>query len=246
MRSRHSIRRNIRKNIPSYDSVPVDTGALVSKVVGRIFAVVIAVTIPIGLLLAGFNIAFKLPDIYSFDLSRTMVTDKLDYDDEDKLISDLMSDYMSHKTDSFILRANVDGTTTSVFTKNDAATMKKYRAALDVTTKILYIFLPISALGYLLMILLSRKRALMYSMRAALLVYLGSIITAASMMLVKSNAANFTRDVMGVTTSRADILPQMFGTGLLTLMFVLATVISLIGILLIYALTSRLTHGPRL
>jgi len=246
MRSGHSIQKNIRKNLPSYDSVPVDTGAVISRIIGRIFAVVIAITIPLGLLLAGFNIAFKLPDIYSFDLSRTMVTDKLDYDDENKLISDLMSDYMSHKTDSFILRANVDGTTSSVFTKNDATAMKKYRAALDVTTKTMYAFLPISALGYLLLVLLSRKKALMYSLRAALLVYLGSIITAASLMLVESNAANFTRDVVGVNVSRADVLPQLFGTGLLTAMFVLAAVISLIGIVLLYALTSHIAHGPKI
>jgi hypothetical protein len=243
MRNRHGIKKNIHRNLPSYDATPVDTAATLSKVIGGICAVIIAVAIPVSLISASFNIVFKIPDIYSFDLDRTLAAKELDYMDGSAPIASLMADYMNHKTDSFTLYMNVNGPKKPLFTENDAQTMRSYRKALDAMFNVMCVCLPISALGYLLTLLVKRKQALKYSIKASVFVYLGSIITAASLMLVGSNVANFSRDVIGTAPSRSDILPQMFGAGFRIEMFAVAGLISTIGMALIYALTAKLTNS---
>jgi hypothetical protein len=195
------------------------------------------------MIFASFNIVFKIPDIYSFDLDRTLAARNLGYQDDRALIASLMADYMNHKTDSFVLTTDINGDETSVFTENDANTMKAYRKALDLTFKVMCVCLPVSVVSYLIPILIRRRRTLKYGIKAAVFVYLGSIITVASLMLVGSNAVNFARDIIGAAPSRADILPQMFGTGFFIEIFAVAGLISIIFMALIYALTARLTNS---
>jgi hypothetical protein len=242
-----SVRKNIRKNLPAYDDVLVDVAVTRAKFLGRLCAVIIAIAIPLGMLLAGFNIAFKIPDVYTFDLSRTLATKQIGYNDDKALIPNLMSGYLKHDTDSFILQAKMtDGSTASVFTQNDRDTMKKYRKALDTSFTVMCVLLPVSVIGYFLIYLLGRKRALKYSIRAALIIYLGSAVAAASIMLVSHNASLFSREIIGVSPESGDVLPALFGSGLNVEMFLLTFVISAVAMLLIFALTSKLTHGYKI
>jgi hypothetical protein len=211
-----------------------------------VLAVIIALSIPSGLLLAGLNISFKLPDIYGFDLSRTAAANELQYAGMNEEIATIMSDYLRHKTDSFTLNTEKDGETVSVFTDNDAKSMKKYRDALDVSATAMFVLLPISVFGYLIIFLLRRKAALKYSIRAAFIVYFGSAASVASVMLSKVGAASFAADIIGVSTERNDILPQMFGWGFFAEMFAVAIGISLIAMFFIFALTARLLRNSPL
>jgi hypothetical protein len=204
--------------------------------------VIIALSIPFGMLLAGLNISCKLPDLYSFDLNRTGAAKSIGYTDKNEKIADFMAGYMRHKTDSFILRAKKDGETVSVFTNGDAQAMRKYRNALDVSAGALYALLPVSFAGYLILCLLGRKTALKYSIRAALIVYLGSAVAFGSVMLSKSNSAAFAADIIGVSYERGDVLPHLFSGGLFAEIFALAVGISALAMFLIFALTARLTR----
>ncbi|MDR2156703.1 MAG: hypothetical protein LBO81_02845, partial [Clostridiales Family XIII bacterium] len=127
------VKRNIRKHIRKYDAADSNAAKTARSVLGVALAAVFALTVPISAIFFAANLVFRLPDLYNFDISRTVVAEDIELKTKTDAIGDLISDYMFHRTDYFQLRAEYQGREKPVFSINDGMNIGRYRTLLDHT-----------------------------------------------------------------------------------------------------------------
>jgi hypothetical protein len=208
------------------------------------------VLLPFFAIFASVNAAVRIPDVYSFDLSRTMVVSDLKIKVEDAQISDLISHYMLHKTNHFQLSQKYKygdtETETPIFSPDDAINLAKYRNAVDILLYIAIAAMIICTLSFIYLVRTKRKRSLRRSLFAGLIIYIGSMIGFSLSLFDKGTRAVVTKDILGINYSKHDLLPELFGAGLRTEMLIVSDVISLLIIIVAYYIVMRFTRGHTL
>jgi hypothetical protein len=245
---KRSVKRNIKKNIVRYDKASIDAISGINRVVNRVFVILFAVLLPFLAIFASVNVAVRIPDVYSFDLSRTMVVSELKINVEDSQISDLISHYMVHKTNRFQLsqKDKYNDADTPIFSPDDAINLSKYRNAADILLYIAIFAMIICTLAFIHLVRTKRKRSLRRSLFAGLIIYIGSMIGFTLSLFDKDTLTVVTKDILGINYSRYDLLTKLFGEGLRVEMLVVSGVISLLIIIAAYYIVMRFTRGHTL
>lgn len=97
----------------------------------RILAPILMISIPLFVIMAVDNTLMRLPDLYNYHfLSTEILNERMVAADEDD-VSQLMSDYLLHKTDQFQMKEDLEYLPAEVFTDADGAMMKVLRSLLD-------------------------------------------------------------------------------------------------------------------
>jgi hypothetical protein len=242
---KHSVKRNIKKNILRYDKTSLDAVGMADLIVCRVLIVLFAVLLPFFAIFASVNVAVRIPDVYSFDLSRTMIISESKINAEDSEISGLISHYMMHKTDRFQLsqKDKFSEAETPIFSPDDAINLSKYRKAADLLVYIAIAAFVICVLAFAYLMITKRKRSLRRGLFAGLIVYIGSLIGIVLSLYDKATRTSIMYDVLGISYSKHDVLPKFFGAGLRTEMLIVSGVISLLIILVVYYLVMHFTKG---
>jgi hypothetical protein len=242
---KHSVKRNIKKNILRYDKTSLDAIGTVDLVVSRVMIVLFAVLLPFFAIFSAANVAVRIPDVYSFDLSRTMIVSELKINVDDSAISDLISHYMMHKTDRFQLsqKDKFSEAETPIFSPDDAINLSKYRRAADVLLYIAVASIVFCVISFAYLQRTKRKRSLRRSLFASLIIYIGSMFGLALSLYDKATRNSIADDILGINYSKHDVLPKFFGAGLRTEMLIVSGVISLLIIIVVYYIVMHFTKG---
>jgi hypothetical protein len=245
---KRSVKRNIKKNIVRYDKTSIDAASGIDRVISRTLIILFAVLLPFFAIFASVNAAVRIPDVYSFDLSRTMMVSDLNINVKDSQISDLMSHYMLHKTNRFQLsqKDKYNDVDTPIFSPDDAINLSKYRNAADILLYIAIAAMIICALSFAYLMRTKKKRSLRRSLFAGLIIYIGSMFGFALSLFDKDTRTVITKEILEVNYSKYDLLPKLFGEGLRVEMLIVSGVISLLIIIAAYYIVMRFTRGHTL
>jgi hypothetical protein len=247
-----SVQRNFRKNIRSVSgggplmSAPRTSGV---TLLCRVLAVIFALALPLSSVALGLNVALRIPDVYAFDMSRTVVEKDLKETVgaavTSSAIADKMSEYMMHKTDIFQVRAETDTRAYPVFTLGDAAAMEGFRAGLDGVWKFFIVFFPLGLICFVLVPVLRRRAILRRGHFAAMVIYLGTLLGIAIFTQTGGALASFFDEYLGVSFGEYDVLPTLFDRWLSLEAVAVALGVSLVIMLAAQAVVMKLTKGYR-
>lgn len=97
----------------------------------RILAPLLFITIPLFVIMTVDNTLLRLPDLYEYHfLSSEILDERMVAAGEDD-VSQLMSDFLLHKTDQFQMKEDLEYMPAEVFTKADGAMISELRSLLD-------------------------------------------------------------------------------------------------------------------
>jgi len=97
----------------------------------RILAPILIVAIPLLVIMTVDNGLMRLPDLYKYHLlSNDILGERMVAADSND-VSQLMSDYLLHKTDRFQMKEDLEYMPADVFTKADGGMMESLRTLLD-------------------------------------------------------------------------------------------------------------------
>jgi hypothetical protein len=237
------VRRNIRKNITRYDKTHSDPAGMFRRLFSKLLAILLVLILPFIGLIATSNLVFRIPDLYNFDLSRSMSSDEINLKLEGGEVGRLISGYMLHKTDYFQIRANFQGREKPVFSVNDGMNAGRYRNILDKSLIMLCVILPLFLICCVLLYQLESRRLLRRSYQAGCIFFV--LICALLFWGIQNETARVAvlRGMINIRETTADILPELFGDGFrlaaLAAIIVLSLVIIGIGHSVIRALTKE-------
>lgn len=97
----------------------------------RILAPILLVSIPLFVIMAVDNTLLRLPDVYKYHfLSSEVLNERMIAADEND-VSQLMSDFLMHKTDKFQMKEDLEYMPADLFTKADGTMFQSFRSILD-------------------------------------------------------------------------------------------------------------------
>ncbi|MDR0851872.1 MAG: DUF1461 domain-containing protein [Clostridiales Family XIII bacterium] len=238
--------RALNKDIKRYRRYNLAASGAVVSFLCKLMAVLFAVLTPLIALSFAGNVIFRIPDLYSFDLERTLVAEDINLNAQSGEIASLLSDYMMHKRDDFQIRTEYQGIEKPVFTLNDGLAVGRYRAFLDTTFAAFCVMFPLFIAFFILLYHLGRKRYLRRAYWGGIALFFVLLLGMAE--LVRSAALRFMllHDVLKVNFGIGDVLPQLFGDGYRLEVFIAVFVISVILIIVGNSVTRILTRDERL
>lgn len=186
---------------------------MLRRLFSKFLAVLLALILPFIGLVATSNLVFRIPDLYNFDLSRSMSSDEINLKLAGGEVGRLISSYMLHKTDYFQIRANFQGREKPVFSVNDGMTAGRYRSVLDKSFVILCVMLPLFLACCIFLYRFENRRLLRRSYQAGCVFFV--LICALLFWGVQNEGARVAvlRGLINIRETTADILPELFGDG---------------------------------
>jgi hypothetical protein len=258
MRKSWKVRRNIKKHTRKYNKIDLNAAGKARSVVCITLAVIFAMAVPVMAVLSVANVIFRVPDLYSFDMGRTVVADDIELkvavvkkDVETNItntaVGELISDYMLHKTDYFQLRAEYQGREKPVFSINDGMNMSRYRSLLDRSLVVAGLCLIAGVCIFLFLYRTGAKRALRNGYRGAVLIYM--LMCAGMGEFVRTGGA--VRDfvfysLINVRPQNGDVLPLLFGQGYRLSAWISIVVISFVVIIVGHSVTRIFTKEVKM
>jgi hypothetical protein len=241
-----TLKRNLERNIESFDEGVLDKSRRRAEILAGLCAWLITLILPLLILLVSANVLFRVPDLYSLNLSRSLALSEAGVEAETRDVAKAITGYLNHRTDTLSFEAETEEGTVNIFTEGDQKILEAYRKALDAGA--------FEALGCLLALLLlyahlyrtRRTVTLRRSVRNAFVTYgIYVVVFAALLISQRLREALFAGGVPG-TVKGDPLLPDLFGSGLFVLFFAGILGISLILIFSVNTLTRHLTREPAL
>ncbi len=126
----------------------------------RILAPILLFTIPLFVIMAVDNTLLRLPDVYEYHfLSSEILNERMVAADEDD-VSQLMSDFLLHKTDQFQMKEDLEYMPADLFTNADGVMIRGLRSLLD-TQAIVGVFMLLITVLMILFLLRKKEKDLL-------------------------------------------------------------------------------------
>jgi hypothetical protein len=254
--ARHgTVRRNLRRNIRSWSEEEATRFRGDRATAAKVIAVFVALSLAGAFIPLAVNLVFRIPDLYSFDLGRTQALADTGANVTADKVADAVSSFMRHKTDQLQVTADPvkdpatgevmaeEGDPITLFTAGDGAVMKTLRSFLD---NILVIGLTSLVLFVALCAMLTRWRRPRELKRGFIggFVLYGAVICFTALTIVFDLPAKAKAvEVMGARFAQEDAMPKLFHDGFFFTSWIAVTVITLVIMLLLLSVMSRLTKS---
>jgi hypothetical protein len=239
-----ALKRNLRRNITPYNETEgADIGGFASRIISYLLAILFALSVIFITMPTAANIIFRVPDLYSFDLSRTGILKEASLDVKTSKVGGVISDYMMHKTDDFQLTAKFQGRAKPVFTIGDGAAMQKLRRVLDGTVPAVPAGLAVFLIAFICLYKMQRFKYLRRAFGAAWVIYVLTLIGLAVALYYGDVKMQIWHDILGIRLSGTDMLPGLFGSGYFLSAYISVTVISLVIMIVCGSVTFALTRN---
>jgi hypothetical protein len=186
-----------------------------------------------------------MPDLYNFDVSRTVVAADIELKVGSEAIGDLISDYMFHKTDYFQLRAEYQGREKPVFSINDGMNMSRYRQLLDRSVLAFGLCLAIGVAVFAGLCAAGRRRALRNGCRVGLALCVPALGGLAELAHNDDVRDTVLRVLFNIRTQSGDVLTQLFGEGYRLEALIAVTVISAVIAIITHSIVRVFTKERR-
>jgi uncharacterized integral membrane protein len=212
-----------------------------SKPWARILAPILILTIPLLVIMTVDNGLLRLPDVYKYHLlSNDVLGERMVAADPDK-VSQLMSDYMLHKTDRFQMKEDLEYMPADVFTKADGGMMQSLRSIIDIQAVVGFIALLLTLLLIIFIIKKKERDLLLQSFYYSLPAFV--IMKAIGIAMMMFQEARFR--VFGISTVDAavseDLIPSILDDAFFRFLAMAQVAVSLVFLGLIYYLVLNLS-----
>jgi hypothetical protein len=223
---------NIRKNITPYNKGRYDVGGAFAAISVRLLALLIAIAIPIVTLVIPFNIALRVPDVYSFQLGKSqdkLSKMKITLDRKTSAVASEISDYMLHQGGFPKAKAIYKKNKVDLLTAADRSLLSKARAALDVSTVVAIVFLLGAVAASVLLVKGNWRRFSRGSFYVGLVLWLLGLAGMAAFAFVPG-VRSFFAAAVPAHIMNGSVVMRTFGDPFIFMLFGVVAVISLIMI----------------
>lgn len=216
------------------------------KIVNIICSVILAITLPVVSLCGGFNLAGRMPDLYSYEMKATEALNSIGIDENEDEMGAFFSSYMTGKKETFQLTYLFGENTDDLFLSEEQGTMKRYKGALDYSLVIGGIALALALIAYFLIYKQNLKQLLRTSLIRGIPVYLalaGTFLTAIGIGTFRSRILQY---LFPYEIKEFLVLPQLLPESFFLHLFLVSLFISLIIMSLIWYFTWKITKPRRI
>jgi len=200
----------------------------------RILAPILLVSIPLFVIMSVDNTLLRLPDLYKYQfLSSEVLNERMIAADEND-VSQLMSDYLMHKTDKFQMKEDLEYMPADLFTKADGTMIQTLRSLLDAQAILGFFMLLGSVLLIIFILRQKEKDLLLRSFYFSLPIFaLMKIIEVALMLFGPTRKRVFGIPTID-TTNVEDLVPALLDNSFFQSLAVAESVLSLVFLGVIY------------
>jgi hypothetical protein len=238
-----TLKRNIRRNIRHWGDEGEDKPSGHRVILAMVLAVFIMLTLPGVVIPITMNVAFRIPDLYKFDLGRTKALKDSGMEVSEDDTAGMIASFMRHGTDKFQIEGKVDKEhSEALFTNNDSAVMNELRLFLDDMLVIGITSLVAFATLFYLLVKWIRPHDLRRGLVGGVIIFVAIAGSVTAFITFKGPALIVWEDIIGAKFVRGDKLPQLFGDSFLLTGWIGVTVISSVIILLVFSFTNRFTR----
>jgi hypothetical protein len=189
--------------------------------------------LPLFVLLAADNLVFRLPDMYNYHMLDTEILNEKMISAGEEDVARMISGYMTHRTDEFQMKEDLEYLPDNLFTEADGAMAARMRQALDIKGLLAAAAMALSvACGAVLWKLKERDwilRAFYYSLPVFLVF---GIINGAGLLLGGLRSGIY--GILPAVEGGADLLPAILDKGFFGLSVLAGGGISLVFLGLVY------------
>lgn len=200
----------------------------------RILAPILFISIPLFVIMTVDNTLLRLPDLYKYHfLSSEVLRDRMVAAEEND-VSQLISDYLIHKTDQFQMKEDLEYLPADLFTKADGSMMQGLRSLLDTQAIVGVVMLLITVLLIIFMIRQKERDLLLKSFYYTLPIFaLIKIIEVA--LMVFGPLRNRVFGIPSMETSNPeDLIPALLDNSFFRSLAIAESVMSLIFMGVVY------------
>lgn len=215
------------------------------KVVNIICSVILAITLPVVSICGGFNLAGRLPDLYSYEMKATEVLNSISIEENEDQMGAFFSSFMTGKQETFQLTYLFGENTDNLFLAEEQGTMERYKAVLDHSLVIGGIALLLALIAYFLIYKQNLKPLLRTSLIRGILVYLA--LSGCLLSAITVGARSWILQYLfPYEIKEFMILPQLLPESYFLHLFLVSLFISLIIMSLIWYFTWKITKPRRI
>ena len=216
------------------------------KIINIICSVILTITLPVVSICGGFNLAGRLPDLYSYEMKATEVLNSISIEENEDQMGAFFSSYMTGKQETFQLTYLFGENTDNLFLSEEQGTMERYKATLDQSLVIGGIALLLALISYFLIYKQNLKQLLRTSLIRGVPVYLalsGCLLAAITVGAFRSRILQY---LFPYEIKEFMVLPQLLPESYFLHLFLVSLFISLIIMSLIGYFTWKITKPRRI
>jgi hypothetical protein len=240
------LKRNIKRNIKSWSTDDAANAKGGRSTVSKIVAVFMALCLSGAFVPLAVNVVFRIPDLYSFDLSRTQVAADITENVKDADVADAISAFMKHDTDVLQLRIQEGDQQITLFTGSDAEVMGRLRSFLDNIFVIGLTSLVAFVALYFMLVKWDRPKELRRGFMGGFVLYGVLICFTAFTIVFGGPAMKFWEDITGAGFAPGDVMPKLFQGGFFLISWLVAAVTTFVIMLILLSVTNRLTSNEKM
>ena len=231
--------REIKKHIKGITRTDLDAPVLVTSVLLKVMAVLLAVMIPITTFGIASNIIFRTPDVYSFEFEKSGAVKQLGIDSTARELGVQVSNFMLHKQNDVKYEIEYNNTSASAFSKIEIAQLKEIRISIDRILVMTIITLALSVAFFVFILRYEEYKYLKYAFRGSIVVFL--LIVAFIMIFISSAGVHdkIFEMILDASQNAKSMLPLIFGDSYKLIASLLIGGISLLLYVVIYAIAKR-------
>jgi hypothetical protein len=241
-----TIKRNLRRNIKPWSEDEAAKSRDSLETAARAVAVFLALALAGAFVPLAVNLIFRIPDLYSFDLSRTDALADMGVKAKEDKVADAISSFMRRKTDSLQVEAESGEKKVPLFTANDGAVMLTLRSFLDNICVIGFTALALFIVLSAMLVRWNRPRELRRGFTGGFVIYGALVCFTAIAMTLGGPVARIWPDTIGARFAPSDTLPALFHLGFFLMAWIAVTVITLVIMLVLLSVVSKLTKHERM
>lgn len=196
------------------------------------------ICMPVMIISIAFNVSMRSSATYDFNFSSSEILSQMTISIDQTELSNLFGDYMSHKTDTFQMKQNVEYNPQDVFSKEDQVYIHNIRKITDIVAAVGLPATVITILAYWLLIRWRRREVIRkYFIRGA---WIFGVMTAVFSLckLITPLYEKIIRPVKGSGFEAGDALVTILGAGIQRTELLFELVISLV----LFAVMAYITH----
>lgn len=212
----------------------------------RILFFIIAMSIPVVCILSGFNIVFRMPDLYVYEFNKNQIADEIDLGMKDDELGKFFSDFMVGKKADFDLFTEYRDREQDVFGAVEQINMENARRLLNNTIYILGGAAVLAVASCCIYLFKNRKYELRIAYKGGVLVY--SILMVIFFILFNVNQSKefIYRFVFMNRFGTDDVLPLMLTEQFAQMSLIAITAVSMVILVILASIIWRLTKPRRM
>lgn len=216
------------------------------RMIGKILMMILIICIPVTSILAAYNVVFRLPDLYIYELNSSQAMTEVNLSISSEEMGDVFSDYLFGKKDTFSLTADYNDREQEVFSIDEQLTMENIRELLNISLWVLLGTTLLTLIIYWIFLMNKEKLLLRGVFKFSFFIYI--VLSALNIAAFYYAAAKqwLKEQIFKIPLSEEAILPLFLTENFARDCIFVAIGGSLVVMIIVGSITWRLTRPRRM